>query len=1089
MSSTGGATRENIKVTVRLRPFSERERARGDRAVWQTTAPNTLGLAQGVGRIQYSFDRVLEQQSNNREVYGVACGDVVSSALDGYNGTIFAYGVTSSGKTHTILGHDEDPGIVQLALEEIFNTIKRSKGRDFLLGLSMLEIYNEDLKDLLDPSRTLKLREDDKKGFFVEGAKEEILLSPKHALAALETGRKHRTVSSTTYNDASSRSHTIMRLRLESSTTAANSTAPLSNVNNAATPRGGMPTRSLSYLNLIDLAGSESAKVVKSQGHSREGSYINRSLLTLSTVIGKLSDGNAQHIPYRDSKLTRLLQNSLSGAGAKIAIIATITPASSQAEETHNTLKFATRAKKIEVQARRNEATDTSSLLIRAELEIAQLKSQLEALQRSPRPQTVHDPLHPEVRNLRERLEEEHIALLAKEADKATLERRISGLTRLVLTSTRANASAALRGDGRAYNRAVSDLGVSTYRASLQFEEASSRGPSLTNPQPKDNMRSSLHSGLGSVRSVGELIPSHGLLQQQGSTGVSDMEREALCDQVIALSDELEARAKQMESMKRVLQPRGSGSGGNASAFGHNSHAALARNLSSDFSSLQAETDLQLLAAERDFLAGQLKSAAVARHVLQAHVQALQKQLQEAGMQPCATVLPAPSPALLDVTTHSARLMSHPGRDGDGDSDFGDSMRGFALLRSPLDSTEGSVGSRTPPVGQGSLSLGRSLTTNVIEQLGRMEGQVAEAVREAESRDAVMGRQRQALAQAQAELDSLRRSTRALQKENVDLKAEAARLEVKGSQMQGYGLDDMANTQLSGLIATLTQAVERVKVTVQLRRVQQAARKGTSSPPLSAYVSETADLDRKLAEAGGRLDEAGGKLAEAVEELAASDESASDAGTSPSGVATPADSSRAQPQSDAAQPSRAQLPVLDYTPDNGHSGPSTGAAAARSSPQRQRRAGDAAQPSHQTSSPATPAQPLEPPRQAHSNSPARSSHFTAAASTRTHDDAARSRDESAPRSSHFIVTGSHDDSPPLSHQISDLSYDGASTPSAGHQTPLLMTPDRQGGAKLGSEGQQGGSKTPTDSQGGVSRRTSTSPREGNLLNVWKERDA
>lgn len=148
-------------------------------------------------------------------------------------------------------------------------------------------------------------------------------------------------------NEGSSRSHTLCRIIIESSTTAPD----------------GVVTRTLSELNLIDLAGSESAKVERTRDHRLEGGFINKSLLTLGTVIAKLADGQAAHIPFRDSKLTRLLQRSLTGHGARIAIVCNITPASSQAEETHNTLKFASRAKLIHIHAVRNEILDDKSMI------------------------------------------------------------------------------------------------------------------------------------------------------------------------------------------------------------------------------------------------------------------------------------------------------------------------------------------------------------------------------------------------------------------------------------------------------------------------------------------------------------------------------------------------------------------------------------------------------------------------------------------------------------------------------------------------------------------------------------------------------
>ena len=174
------------------------------------------------------------------------------------------------------------------------------------------------------------------------------VLSANHALSLVATGDAQRKVSATSFNDDSSRSHTLCRIMIES----------------CKSGDKGIE-RLYSALNLIDLAGSESARAASTRNHRMEGSYINKSLLTLGTVISKLSEGHAAHIPFRDSKLTRLLQASLSGTGARVAIVCCITPAAAQAEETHNTLKFATRAKSVKIAASRNEIMDDKSMIVR----------------------------------------------------------------------------------------------------------------------------------------------------------------------------------------------------------------------------------------------------------------------------------------------------------------------------------------------------------------------------------------------------------------------------------------------------------------------------------------------------------------------------------------------------------------------------------------------------------------------------------------------------------------------------------------------------------------------------------------------------
>ncbi|CAN6239265.1 unnamed protein product [Urochloa humidicola] len=315
--------KENVTVTVRFRPLSPREIRQGEEVAWYADGDTVVRSEQNP-IVGYAYDRVFAPTTTTRHVYDVAAQHVVSGAMEGVNGTIFAYGVTSSGKTHTMHGDQRSPGIIPLAVKDAFSIIQETPNREFLLRVSYLEIYNEVVNDLLNPAgQNLRIREDPQ-GTFVEGIKEEVVLSPAHALSLIAAGEEHRHVGSTNFNLLSSRSHTIFTLTIESSPCGE------SNEGEAVT---------FSQLNLIDLAGSESSRAETTGVRRKEGSYINKSLLTLGTVISKLTDGKATHIPYRDSKLTRLLQSSLSGQG-RVSLICTVTPASSNSEETHNTLKF-----------------------------------------------------------------------------------------------------------------------------------------------------------------------------------------------------------------------------------------------------------------------------------------------------------------------------------------------------------------------------------------------------------------------------------------------------------------------------------------------------------------------------------------------------------------------------------------------------------------------------------------------------------------------------------------------------------------------------------------------------------------------------
>ncbi|KAL6545990.1 Kinesin-like protein KIN-7D, mitochondrial [Orobanche gracilis] len=409
---------DSISVTIRFRPLSEREYQRGDEIAWYADGDKIVRNEYNT-MTAYAFDKVFGPNTDTPEVYEVAARPVVKAAMEGINGTVFAYGVTSSGKTHTMHGDQNCPGIIPLAIKDVFSIIQDTPGREFLLRVSYLEIYNEVINDLLDPTgQNLRVRED-AQGTYVEGMKEEVVLSPGHALSFIAAGEEHRHVGSNNFNLFSSRSHTIFTLMIESSAHGDEYDGVI-----------------FSQLNLIDLAGSESSKTETTGLRRKEGSYINKSLLTLGTVIGKLSEGKASHVPYRDSKLTRLLQSSLSGHG-HVSLICTITPASSNMEETHNTLKFASRAKRVEIYASRNTIIDEKSLIKKYQREISSLKEELDQLKSG----MVVGVNHEEIMVLRQKLEEGQFKMqsrLEEEEDaKTALMSRIQRLTKLILVSSK----------------------------------------------------------------------------------------------------------------------------------------------------------------------------------------------------------------------------------------------------------------------------------------------------------------------------------------------------------------------------------------------------------------------------------------------------------------------------------------------------------------------------------------------------------------------------------------------------------------------------------------------------------------------------
>ncbi|KAI9597247.1 kinesin motor domain-containing protein, partial [Syncephalis fuscata] len=250
-------------------------------------------------------------------------------------GTVFTYGQTCSGKTFTMYGTPpEEPGIIPLAVQDIFQQVKEKPDCEFLFKASFLEIYNEVIRDLLEPTRVnLKIHETPNREIFVGNLSEMPVYSASEVMELLKRGESNRSIGETNMNERSSRSHTIFRMVIESRAHQSNTSKPKA-------------TR-ISCLNLVDLAGSERVGSTKAEGlRLKEGAHINKSLLALGSVIARLAEqgGDSRgHVPYRDSKLTRILQNSLGGT-AKTSVICTITPAAMFVDETISTLKFARRA-------------------------------------------------------------------------------------------------------------------------------------------------------------------------------------------------------------------------------------------------------------------------------------------------------------------------------------------------------------------------------------------------------------------------------------------------------------------------------------------------------------------------------------------------------------------------------------------------------------------------------------------------------------------------------------------------------------------------------------------------------------------------
>ncbi|XP_075972662.1 uncharacterized protein LOC142974303 [Anticarsia gemmatalis] len=355
---------DNIKVVVKVRPLISREIEEKHSYQWRVKN-NTLYQLDQNGKDNgqsFTFDKVYDKDTKTSDVYNDIAKPIVEAATAGFNGTIFAYGQTSSGKTYTMTGTDSSPGIIPLAVLNLFEIIKNVPGRDFLVRVSYIEIYNETVKDLLNvEKKDIKVHET-LQGIKVD-ATEKVTSSPEEVLEAMKDGEANRQKGATNMNEQSSRSHSIFQITIES------------REHIEGDNEGGCVN--VSQLNLVDLAGSERAGQTGATGiRFKEGTHINKSLSALALVIKQLSEDPNKYANYRDSKLTRILQNSL-GGNAKTSIICAVTPAA--VEETISTLQFANRAKAIKNKPEVNAVATDRTMIQRLTKEMSSLQAQLES--------------------------------------------------------------------------------------------------------------------------------------------------------------------------------------------------------------------------------------------------------------------------------------------------------------------------------------------------------------------------------------------------------------------------------------------------------------------------------------------------------------------------------------------------------------------------------------------------------------------------------------------------------------------------------------------------------------------------------------
>ncbi|XP_053367328.1 kinesin-1 heavy chain isoform X2 [Clarias gariepinus] len=317
-----------IKVMCRFRPLNRAEVERGDKYIPKFQAEDNVV----VGGKPYMFDRVFQSNTSQEQVYNACAQKIVKDVLEGYNGTIFAYGQTSSGKTHTMEGNLHDPdemGIIPRIVQDIFNYIySMDENLEFHIKVSYFEIYLDKIRDLLDVSKTnLSVHEDKNRVPYVKGCTERFVCSPEEVMDTIDEGKSNRHVAVTNMNEHSSRSHSIFLINVKQENT--------------------QTEQKLSgKLYLVDLAGSEKVSKTGAEGAVLdEAKNINKSLSSLGNVISALAEGST-YVPYRDSKMTRILQDSL-GGNCRTTIVICCSPSSFNEAETKSTLMFGQRAKTI----------------------------------------------------------------------------------------------------------------------------------------------------------------------------------------------------------------------------------------------------------------------------------------------------------------------------------------------------------------------------------------------------------------------------------------------------------------------------------------------------------------------------------------------------------------------------------------------------------------------------------------------------------------------------------------------------------------------------------------------------------------------
>ncbi|PNP46625.1 centromeric protein E [Trichoderma gamsii] len=631
--SSGAEVKGNVIVSVRVRPDQTNDNHTDGE--WMVDGRRALIAYRGKEGGDYYYDNVFTTHDNNARVYDHLAKRLVRRVMEGYHGTVFAYGQTGTGKTFSMQGTASSPGVIPLAITDIFSYIRETPSREFLLRVSYLEIYNEKIQDLLSmassngaaPQEEIKLREDSKRGVYATPLKEEIVQSPTQLLRVIARGDQARRTASTQFNARSSRSHAVVQIIVES-----RERIPSGGQDGDTKRSGVLPGGvRVSTLSLIDLAGSE--KAAESKERRQEGAHINKSLLTLGTVIAKLSewkdkggDKEGKHLPYRDSKLTRLLQGALSGNSlvsilctAALGATGSAATTANHTIETLNTLKFASRAKNsIVSHAKKAEEAlgqggdgGARVLLERYRMEIQELKQQLESQATQKNDEEIKELVEKDRVQEQEMAERHEEQMLEMQLARTALKERIEHLNRLILSSKSAGVNS---------NGTMSALARYSQISLAPVSARSSVALSIRSPLERT-------ASVASTSTIGRRS-SYGTKRISGDADLIDTEEDSvgengdglasLTAQNRALQADLADKNRYISTLeKRLLQARRASSSRTSSGFSvptkgimvgeDHSVAALLKDKDTEIADLRARLD------DKDRMLAALRSAARSR--------------------------------------------------------------------------------------------------------------------------------------------------------------------------------------------------------------------------------------------------------------------------------------------------------------------------------------------------------------------------------------------------------------------------------------------------------------------------------------------